>query len=63
MWVELGNEYRYMKAMDLGVLSDMPNIRTKACQKLFKQQVLTRYTIYDFHFSFVFLIFILYVVV
>ena len=29
-----------MPAMELGVLSDMPNIRKKACMKLFKQQVL-----------------------
>ncbi|XP_010694831.2 uncharacterized protein LOC104907579 isoform X3 [Beta vulgaris subsp. vulgaris] len=28
---------RYMDAMDLGVLSDMPNIRKKACSKLLKQ--------------------------
>ncbi|KAK2974595.1 hypothetical protein RJ640_003270, partial [Escallonia rubra] len=28
----------YMKDMELGVLSDMPNIKKKACQKLFKQQ-------------------------
>ncbi|CAA3016346.1 uncharacterized protein LOC111402362 isoform X2 [Olea europaea var. sylvestris] len=33
---------KYMNGMDLGVLSDMPNIRTKACQKLFKQQELYR---------------------
>lgn len=31
--------YRYMNAMELGVLSDMPDIRKKACWKLFKQQV------------------------
>lgn len=31
---------RYMNAMDLGVLSDMPDIRKKACCKLFKQQEL-----------------------
>nr|XP_009792448.1 PREDICTED: uncharacterized protein LOC104239500 isoform X3 [Nicotiana sylvestris] len=30
---------RYMDAMDLGVLTDMPDIRKKACRKLFKQQV------------------------
>ncbi|XP_059640439.1 uncharacterized protein LOC132282704 isoform X2 [Cornus florida] len=30
---------RYMDAMDFGVLSDMPDIRKKACRKLFKQQV------------------------
>lgn len=30
---------RYMDGMDFGVLSDMPNIRKKACSKLFKQQV------------------------
>ncbi|CAI9754575.1 unnamed protein product [Fraxinus pennsylvanica] len=33
---------KYMNGMDLGVLSDMPNIRKKACQKLFKQQELYR---------------------
>ncbi|KAL2465175.1 hypothetical protein Adt_41026 [Abeliophyllum distichum] len=33
---------QYMNGMNLGVLSDMPNIRKKACQKLFKQQVLYR---------------------
>lgn len=33
---------RYMKAMELGVLSDMPDIRKKACWKLFKQQELYR---------------------
>ncbi|XP_057519897.1 uncharacterized protein LOC130800404 isoform X2 [Amaranthus tricolor] len=31
--------HRYMDAMDLGVLSDMPNIRKKACVKLLKQLV------------------------
>ncbi|XP_033514581.1 uncharacterized protein [Nicotiana tomentosiformis] len=31
---------RYMDAMDLGVLTDMPDIRKKACRKLFKQQVI-----------------------
>ena len=31
---------RYMNAMELGVLSDMPDIRKKACWKLFKQQVI-----------------------
>ncbi|GMP33324.1 hypothetical protein CsSME_00006697 [Camellia sinensis var. sinensis] len=30
---------RYMNDMELGVLSDMPNIRKKACWKLLKQQV------------------------
>ncbi|CAO2826849.1 unnamed protein product [Amaranthus hypochondriacus] len=29
--------HRYIDAMDLGVLSDMPNIRKKACVKLLKQ--------------------------
>ncbi|GAB4860863.1 hypothetical protein Ancab_036023 [Ancistrocladus abbreviatus] len=29
---------KYMDAMELGVLNDMPNIRKKACCKLFKQQ-------------------------
>ncbi|CAN6708848.1 unnamed protein product [Malus baccata var. baccata] len=33
---------KYMPSMELGVLSDMPNIRKKACQKLFKQQELHR---------------------
>nr|XP_043607722.1 uncharacterized protein LOC122579595 isoform X2 [Erigeron canadensis] len=32
---------RYMKDMELGVLSDMPNIQKKACWKLLKQQVAT----------------------
>ncbi|OWM90379.1 hypothetical protein CDL15_Pgr014681 [Punica granatum] len=31
---------RYMPSMELGVLEDMPDIRKKACQKLFKQQEL-----------------------
>lgn len=31
---------RYMKDMELGVLSDMPDIQEKACRKLLKQQVL-----------------------
>ncbi|EYU40544.1 hypothetical protein MIMGU_mgv1a014592mg [Erythranthe guttata] len=31
-----------MDGMDFGVLSDMPNIRKKACSKLFKQQELHR---------------------
>ncbi|KNA07184.1 hypothetical protein SOVF_174230 [Spinacia oleracea] len=34
--------HRYMDAMDLGVLSDMPNIRKKACSKLLKQMELQR---------------------
>uniref|UniRef100_A0A2P2JLD2 Uncharacterized protein MANES_06G086000 n=1 Tax=Rhizophora mucronata TaxID=61149 RepID=A0A2P2JLD2_RHIMU len=29
---------KYMPSMELGVLSDMPDIRKKACLKLFKQQ-------------------------
>ncbi|KAL2482382.1 hypothetical protein Fot_43826 [Forsythia ovata] len=33
---------KYMNGMNLGVLSDMPDIRKKACQKFFKQQVLYR---------------------
>ncbi|XP_052183966.1 uncharacterized protein LOC127795994 isoform X2 [Diospyros lotus] len=33
---------RYMKGMELGALSDMPDIRKKACWKLFKQQMLLR---------------------
>ncbi|KAL8053692.1 hypothetical protein ABFX02_05G089500 [Erythranthe guttata] len=33
---------KYMDGMDFGVLSDMPNIRKKACSKLFKQQELHR---------------------
>uniref|UniRef100_A0A2N9HF07 Uncharacterized protein n=1 Tax=Fagus sylvatica TaxID=28930 RepID=A0A2N9HF07_FAGSY len=32
---------RYMPSMELGVLSDMPDIRKKASRKLFKQQVAT----------------------
>ncbi|KAI6690734.1 hypothetical protein NL676_027562 [Syzygium grande] len=31
---------RYVPSMELGVLNDMPNIRDKACLKLFKQQEL-----------------------
>ncbi|GAB2275468.1 hypothetical protein Dimus_010226 [Dionaea muscipula] len=34
--------HRYMDAMDLGVLIDMPNIRDKACYKLLKKQELFR---------------------
>ncbi|KAL5544588.1 hypothetical protein UlMin_008372 [Ulmus minor] len=33
---------KYMPSMELGVLSDMPNIRKKACWKLAKQQELHR---------------------
>ncbi|KAI3454736.1 hypothetical protein Pfo_011399 [Paulownia fortunei] len=33
---------KYMDGMDFGVLSDMPNIRKKACSKLFKHQELFR---------------------
>lgn len=33
---------RYMNARELGVLSDMPDIKKKACWKLFKQQDLHR---------------------
>lgn len=33
---------RYMKDMELGVLSDMPDIQKKACWKLLKQQVVHR---------------------
>ncbi|KAK6123087.1 hypothetical protein DH2020_043167 [Rehmannia glutinosa] len=33
---------KYMDQMDFGVLSDMPNIRKKACSKLLKQQELYR---------------------
>ncbi|GFP87437.1 hypothetical protein PHJA_000887400 [Phtheirospermum japonicum] len=33
---------KYMDGMDFGVLSDMPNIRKKACSKLLKQQELYR---------------------
>ncbi|CAN4099400.1 unnamed protein product [Withania somnifera] len=29
---------RYMDAMELGILTEMPDIRKKACRKLFKQQ-------------------------
>ncbi|XP_065878522.1 uncharacterized protein [Euphorbia lathyris] len=31
---------KYVPSMDLGILNDMPDIRTKACSKLFKQQEL-----------------------
>lgn len=31
---------RYMDAMELGVLTEMPDIRKKARRKLFKQQVI-----------------------
>ncbi|PIN10290.1 hypothetical protein CDL12_17117 [Handroanthus impetiginosus] len=34
--------HRYMDGTDFGVLSDMPNIREKACYKLFIQQELYR---------------------
>ncbi|KAL7192240.1 hypothetical protein ACSBR2_024142 [Camellia fascicularis] len=43
-WTKLAS-YRqqwYMNDMELGVLSDMPNIRKKACWKLLKQQELHR---------------------
>ncbi|KAK4404191.1 hypothetical protein Sango_0787700 [Sesamum angolense] len=33
---------KYMDGMEFGVLSDMPNIRKKACSKLFKRQELYR---------------------
>ncbi|XP_057978171.1 uncharacterized protein LOC131164759 [Malania oleifera] len=33
---------KYMQAMDLGALQDMPNIRKKACRKLFLRQDLNR---------------------
>ncbi|KAG8652404.1 hypothetical protein MANES_06G086000v8 [Manihot esculenta] len=33
---------KYMPSMELGVLNDMPDIRKKACSKLFKQQELHR---------------------
>ncbi|KAL0403858.1 UNVERIFIED_CONTAM: hypothetical protein Sradi_2026600 [Sesamum radiatum] len=33
---------KYMDGMEFGVLTDMPNIRKKACSKLFKQQELYR---------------------
>ncbi|WMV35302.1 hypothetical protein MTR67_028687 [Solanum verrucosum] len=33
---------RYMDAMELGVLTEMPDIRKKACRKLFKQQETNR---------------------
>ncbi|KAJ0751236.1 hypothetical protein HanLR1_Chr05g0191251 [Helianthus annuus] len=32
----------FMKDMELGVLSDMPDIQKKACWKLLKQQVVHR---------------------
>ncbi|XP_076905126.1 uncharacterized protein LOC143560794 [Bidens hawaiensis] len=34
--------FRFMKDMELGVLSDMPDIQKKACGKLLKQQVVHR---------------------
>ncbi|RVW85584.1 hypothetical protein CK203_037555 [Vitis vinifera] len=37
-WTSTASKGRYMPAMELGVLSDMPNIRKKACMKLLKQQ-------------------------
>ncbi|KZV21700.1 hypothetical protein F511_02858 [Dorcoceras hygrometricum] len=39
---------KYMDGMDMNVLSDMPNIKKKACRKLFKQQA----CIITFHFLF-----------
>ncbi|XP_060169555.1 uncharacterized protein LOC132600417 isoform X1 [Lycium barbarum] len=33
---------RYMDAMELGILKEMPDIRKKACRKLFKQQETNR---------------------
>ncbi|KAF7124858.1 hypothetical protein RHSIM_Rhsim12G0151600 [Rhododendron simsii] len=41
-WSSSSLSARYMNAMELGVLSDMPDIRKKACWKLFKQQDLHR---------------------
>ncbi|XP_058194797.1 uncharacterized protein LOC131311374 isoform X2 [Rhododendron vialii] len=41
-WSSSSSSARYMNAMELGVLSDMPDIRKKACWKLFKQQDLHR---------------------
>ncbi|GLT72462.1 hypothetical protein SLA2020_443960 [Shorea laevis] len=35
---------RYMPSLELGVLSDMADIRKKACRKLFKQQVIITLT-------------------
>lgn len=35
-----------MDSMELGVLSDMPHIRKKACSKLFKQQVICFYILW-----------------
>ncbi|XP_028080908.1 uncharacterized protein LOC114282431 isoform X2 [Camellia sinensis] len=40
---------RYMNDMELGVLSDMPNIRKKACWKLLKQQELHRRKLLSFY--------------
>ncbi|PIM96993.1 hypothetical protein CDL12_30546 [Handroanthus impetiginosus] len=42
---------KYMDGMDFGVLSDMPNIREKACYKLFMQQVCI--TTFALSFSFI----------
>ncbi|KAF5957691.1 hypothetical protein HYC85_004916 [Camellia sinensis] len=39
----------YMNDMELGVLSDMPNIRKKACWKLLKQQELHRRKLLSFY--------------
>ncbi|CAK9147979.1 unnamed protein product [Ilex paraguariensis] len=40
---------RYMNARELGVLSDMPDIRKKACCKLFKQQELLQRKLLSFY--------------
>lgn len=40
---------RYMPAMELGILFDMPNIRKKACSKLFKKQELHKRTLLSFY--------------
>ncbi|XP_028080912.1 uncharacterized protein LOC114282431 isoform X6 [Camellia sinensis] len=50
-WTKLAS-YRqqwYMNDMELGVLSDMPNIRKKACWKLLKQQELHRRKLLSFY--------------
>lgn len=40
--IEIWVSFRYMPSMELGVLSDMPDIRKKASQKLLKQQVISK---------------------
>lgn len=40
--VEIWVSFRYMPSMELGVLTDMPDIRKKATQKLLRQQVMSK---------------------